>query len=121
MPLEKKDGRNGADNANADFAGIFVPKQRFPDHSRPEQLSAPSREQNLAGLLRAYSQERSSELASRPACCFSSPIQEPASRNRASPDVHGAAAFPSKSDGCKAAGLKESEPGLRSPGEYCRT
>src|ERR1022692_634313 len=121
MPAEKKDGHTGADNANAGSASIFAPKHCFPDRSGPDQLSALCRGQNPGAPLRVYSLERTSELAIRPACCSSSPIQKPASGNRASPGVQAAAALPSRSDGYKAAGPREIEPGLRSPGEYCLT
>src|SRR5450631_1786104 len=121
MPAEKKDGRTGADNGSADSPRISCPKHCFPDRSGPDQLSALCRGQNPGGPLREYSQERTSELAIRPACCSSSPIQKRASGNRAAPGVQAAAALPSKSDGYKAAGPREIEPGLRSLGEYCLT
>src|SRR5271169_650735 len=121
MPAEKKDGHTGADNANAGSASIFAPKHCFPDRSRPDQLSALCRGQNPGGLLRGYSRERSSALAIRSACCSSSPIQKRASDNRASPGVQAAVVFPSRSDGYKAAGPGEIEPGLQSPEEYCLT
>src|SRR5208337_2368712 len=121
MPAEKKDGQIGADNENAGSVSIFAPKHCFPDRSGPDQLSALCRGQNPGGPVRVYSLERTSELAIRPACCSPSPIQKRASGNRASPGARAAAALPSRSDGYKAAGPGEIEPGLRSPGEYCRT
>src|SRR5580693_6563542 len=119
MPAEKKDGHSEADNANAGSARIFAPQHCFPDRSGPNQLSALCRGQNPAGPLRVYSLGRTSELAIRPACCSSSPVQKPASDNRASPGVQAAAALPSMSDGYKAAGPRGVEPGLRSPEKYC--
>src|SRR5580693_4361384 len=121
MPAEKKDGHNEAGNANADSPGIFSPQRRFPDRSAPDPLSALSPEQNPEGPLRVYSPERTSELAIRPVCCSSWPIQRPASGNRATPDVQAAAVFPSRSDGHKAVGPREIEPDLRWPEGYCRT
>src|ERR1035438_4294858 len=120
MPAEKKDGHTGADNANAGSASIFALPYCFPDRPGPDRLSALCPGQNPGGPLRAYSLERSSELAIQPACCFSSPVQERASDNRASPGVQPAAVLPSKSDGYIAAGPREVEPGLRSPEEIGR-
>src|SRR5579863_5068272 len=121
MPAEKKDGHSEADNANAGSARIFARQHCFPDRSGPNQLSALCRGQNLAGPLRVYSLEHTSEPAIRPACCSSSPIQRPASDNRASPGGQGVVALPAMSDGYKAAGPGEIEPALRSPAEYCLT
>src|SRR5271155_231131 len=121
MPAEKKDGHSEADNANAGSASIFAPQHCFPGRSGPNQLSALCRGQSPGAPLRVYSLERTSEFAIRPACCSSSPIQKPASDNRASPDGQGAVALPSTSDGYKAAGPREIEPAPRSPAEYCLT
>src|SRR5580700_5370177 len=121
MSAEKKDGHSEADNANAGSASTFPPQHCFPDRSGPDRLSALCRGQNPGAPLRVYSLERTSELAIRPACCSSSPIQKPSSGNRASPGGPGVVALPSKSDGHKAAGPRGIEPGLRSPGEYCLT
>src|SRR5580692_1099444 len=122
MTAEKKDGHTGAGTSNADYPRIVFPQRRLPDlHHSPDQLSELCRGQNPGEPLRAYSPERTSEFAIPPACCSSSPIQEPASHNRAAPGVQAAAALPSRSDGYKAAGQGEIEPGLRSPGKYCPT
>src|SRR5271166_3399237 len=121
MPAEKKDGQIGADNVNAGSVSIFAPKHCFPDRSGPDQLSALCRGQNPGGPLRVYSLGRTSELAIRPACCSSSPIQRRASDSRQAPSAQAAAVFPSMSDAHKAAGPGEIEPGLRSPEKYCRT
>src|SRR5579863_4855233 len=121
MPAEKKDRHTGADNANADSSNIFAPKRCFPDHSAPDPLSALSRAQNPAAPPRECSPERTSEFANRSACCSSSPVQKPASDNRASAGAPAATAPPSTSAGYKAAAPTEIEPGLRSPGEYCLT
>src|SRR5580692_2309102 len=116
MPAEKKDRRTGADNASAGWPRTFSLQRCSPDRWAPrDQLSALFRGQNLGGPLRVCSLERTSELAIRPACCSSSPVQKPASDNRASPGVQAAAALPSMSDGYKAAGPRGVEPGLRSP------
>src|SRR5580700_951213 len=119
MPAEKKDGYTGADNANADSANIFAPPDCFPDRSGPDQLSVLSRGQNPGGPLRGYSLERTSEFAIRPAYRSSSPVQKPASRNRAAPGVRAAAALPSRWGGYKAAGPREIARGPRSHGKYC--
>src|SRR6266566_6734197 len=121
MPAEKKDGQTGADNANADSPNIFLLTRCLPDRQAPDQLSAPFRGQNPGGPRRVYSPARTSEFAIQSACCSSSPGQKPASGSRAFAGVRAAAALPSTWGGCKAAGLMESEPGLRSPEEYCLT
>src|SRR5579863_4376509 len=118
MPAEKKDRRSGADNASAGWLRIFCLPRCPPDRWAPKgQLSAPFRGQNLAGRLRVYSLARTFEFAIRSACCSSSPIQELASRSRATASGRAAAALPSTSGGYKAAGPGEIEPGLRSPEE----
>src|SRR5579864_6156388 len=120
MLPEKKDGHIWADNANGGCLKIFSPQRHPPDRQVPQdQLSALFRGQNPAGRLRVCSLERTSEFAIRSACCSSSPSQEPASRSQAAPGVRAVAAPLSTSGGCKAAGLMESEPGPRSPAEYC--
>src|SRR5271156_1402717 len=122
MPAEKKDGHSGAGTSNADYPRIVFPQRRLPDPDRsPDQLSGLCREQNPGAPLRAYSLERTSERAIRPAYYSSSLIQEPASRSRATRGVRGAAALPSRSDEYKAAGPEEIEPGPRWPAKYCLT
>src|SRR5258708_11365367 len=111
MPAEKKDRHTGADTASADYLGIFFPQRCSPDRQAPQdQLSAPSQAQNLATQLRVYSQERTFEFAIRSACCFSSPVQELASRSRATSGALAAAALLSTSGDCKARGLIDNEP-----------
>src|SRR5450432_636774 len=122
MLAEKKDGRSGADNANVDYLEISSRQRCPPDRlAGQDQPSALFREQNLARRLRAYSPVRTSEFAIRCVCCSPSPIQELALRSRATPAGRAGAALLSMSGGCRAAGLKESEPGLRSPAEYFLT
>src|SRR4029077_8569409 len=122
MLAEKKDGRTGADSANAGCLKIFSPRRRSPDRQAPpDQLSAHFPGQNLARRLRAYNLERTSEFAIRPACYSSSPFQEPALHNRATGGVRDGAAPLSRSGVCKAAGPGEIEPGLRSPAGCCLT
>src|SRR5271168_4724399 len=119
MPAGKKDGHSAADNASVDYPRTVFPQRRPPDlHHSPDPLSEPFPGQNLARPPRAYSRERTSEFATRSACCSSSPIQKPVSNNRAAPGVPAGAALPSTSDGYKAAGPGEIEPGLRSLAEY---
>src|SRR5580700_6468771 len=113
MPAEKKDGHSGAGTSNADYPRIVFPQRRLPDlHRSPDQLSGLCGGQNPGAPLRAYSLERTSEFAIRPACCSSSPNQKPASHSRATPGVQAEAALPSRSDEYKAAGREEIEPGL---------
>src|ERR1700738_4169989 len=119
MPAGKMDGQIGADTANADSSGIFVPKRCFHDHQAPDQLSALSREQNPAAQRRVCSPERTSECQIRSVCCSSSPNQTRASGSRASPGVQAAAELPSTSDGYRVAGPREIEPDPRSPGTWC--
>src|SRR5437016_6089173 len=121
MPAEKKDRHTGADNANGDSPNIFLLKRCSLDHQAPDPLSAPFRGQNPGGPLRAYNLARTSEFAIQSAYCSSSPGQKPASGSQAVAGVRAAAVLPSRWGGCKAAGLMESEPGLRSPEEYCLT
>src|ERR1700722_913573 len=122
MPAEKKDRHTVADNASADCPKIFFPQRCSPDRSAsPDQLSALSPAQNPVRRLRAYNPVRTSEFAIRPACGSSSLIQKRVSHSRAAPGVPAAAAPLSTSDECKAAAPTESEPGLRSPAEYCLT
>src|SRR6267154_2660141 len=115
MHAEKKNGQTGADNANTGSPNISLLKRCLPDRQAPDQLSAPFRGQNPGGPHRAYSLARTSEFAIQSACCSSSPGQKPASGSRASAGVRAAAALPSTWGGCKAAGIMESKPGLRSP------
>src|ERR1700678_92783 len=122
MTAEKKDGHSGADSASADSPGISFPQRCSPDRWAPQdQLWELFRGQNPARLLHACSPERTSVFAIRPACCSSSPGRKPASRNRATPGVRGAAALRARLDGYRVAGPGKIEPDLRSPGEYCLT
>src|ERR1700746_1243132 len=121
MPAGKTDDRTEADNASTGSPRISFPLRRFPDRSPRDQLSALCREQNPAEPARVYSRGRTSELASRPVDCSSSPIQKRTSDTRASPGVQVAAELPSTSDEYKAAGLGEIEPSPRWPSEYCLT
>src|SRR5580704_12872856 len=118
MPAEKKDRRNGADSASAGYPKIFS-RQRCLLYRWAviNQLSALFPGQSLAGRLRAYNLARTSEFAIRPVCCWSWLIQRLASRSRAVAHDRGAAALLSTSDEYKAAGLVESERGLRWPAE----
>src|ERR1700679_376005 len=122
MPAEKKDCRTAADNASADSLKIFFLQRCSPDRwAVIDQLSALFPGQNLAAQPRGYNLARTSEFVIRPACCFSSLGQKPASHNRATPGARDAAALLSTLGGCKAAGPKENEPDLRSLAKYCPT
>src|SRR5271156_3604685 len=120
MPAEKKDRRIAADNASADSPEIFFlprcPPDRSPAADQPSELFPT---QNLAARLRACNPARTSEFAIRPACCSSSPIRKPAAHSREAASARAAAAPLATSDGYKAAGPAEIEPGPRSPAKYC--
>src|SRR5271166_375525 len=122
MPAEKRDGRSEADNVSAGSPKIFFRQRCFPDRQAPrDRLSGLFPRQNRVRRLRVYNLARTSEFAIRPACCFFSLIQKSVSRSRAAPGVRDAAALLSTLDGCKAAGLRENEPGPQSLAEYCPT
>src|SRR5580704_13906660 len=121
MPAEKTDRHTAADTVSADSLEISFLRRYFPDRWQPDPLSALSRGQNPAGLVRVYSRGRTSGCAIQLACCFSLPMQKPALRSRANPGVRASAVLLATSDGCKAADLMENELVPRSLAQHCLT